>query len=367
MNILYRLCGTPELDKSKLSLTKMGISFLSLAACVLYFVFAIYFRYLRIIPLTWLCVIQTCISLALFLLCRTGRMSAYRLAYIALSIGVILWHYYLTLYFGDCGTEFIAAAAICANHLFPILKKRNIFLFDLLLVVAINAIFFLKHHYPPIAAGTISELYRHVTLNICIGICLFELFASILLQAIIDKQNENLLKESTKTASLDALTGLGNRRKLAEFEKSLQAQCAEQVPLSIAMLDIDHFKTINDTYGHTIGDTVLKALADIMHKAFRKNDTLIRWGGEEFLICLHNTTTTQAEMLMQRFQSHLSALQSEFADIKLNIQVTIGISAYQAGEPLEAAIQRADRMMYLGKDAGRNCIRVDHFSTKSSD
>ncbi len=183
------------------------------------------------------------------------------------------------------------------------------------------------------------------------------LFASQLAAAL---QNANLLSEVGRLAITDELTGIFNRRHfftLAE-EKFAQAQ-KRKTPLSALIVDLDHFKKFNDTYGHVIGDQILRAAAQMMANSLRDSDIIGRYGGEEFSIVLPNTNNSTAIFAAERLLSQVSGVPIETEAGKLSIQLSIGIAGMSKETPtLHALIVRADQALYIAKSAGRNRLAV---------
>jgi len=156
----------------------------------------------------------------------------------------------------------------------------------------------------------------------------------------------------------DYLTGLHNRRSLFDTgEKLFAASCRGDLSLTVAMLDIDHFKSVNDTYGHEAGDLVLVAVSDYLRKRFRETDIVCRFGGEEFCILAVNM---QPGELASVFES----LRADIADMRVtfqgrNVSVTASIGVYAGGEStLEGMIREADSMLYEAKAGGRDQVRL---------
>ncbi|WP_235825822.1 GGDEF domain-containing protein [Vreelandella rituensis] len=181
-------------------------------------------------------------------------------------------------------------------------------------------------------------------------------------------QNHQLLKEiahrkSLETqlrmvAELDALTGLNNRGHFMKLAKALlQRSRLEQVPFSVFMIDVDHFKSINDTWGHTHGDWVLTKIADVCAQALRPEDVIGRFGGEEFVVALPDTSPDDAQIVAERLKKKVAELPLKEEMSGLSLSVTIGIAVtYPAEDDLESLITRADQMLYTGKRNGRNRV-----------
>ncbi|HEY4080065.1 MAG TPA: diguanylate cyclase [Burkholderiaceae bacterium] len=158
-------------------------------------------------------------------------------------------------------------------------------------------------------------------------------------------------------ARMDALTGLLNRRAFFERATGLWNTAARRNrPLTVAMLDIDHFKSINDRYGHAVGDEVLKMVASVLTRTCRTSDVISRWGGEEFLLLLPETTLEQGTLLAERLRMAIERCDMEAAGRGLQARVSIGICDLRGQPNLEALIGDADQWLYRAKDAGRNQV-----------
>lgn len=160
-----------------------------------------------------------------------------------------------------------------------------------------------------------------------------------------------------KLAERDYLTELYNRRYFFETAKNyyLNAQ-RDNISLTFVMIDIDHFKFINDTYGHATGDTVLKGMSDILRKSFRSSDLVARIGGEEFCVLAINMPARMVKELMERFRISIESM--SFGSDSVSITVSIGVTSNLYGS-LEEMVHKADDMLYEAKAQGRNRIVID--------
>lgn len=160
-------------------------------------------------------------------------------------------------------------------------------------------------------------------------------------------------------SNIDALTGLPGRRMLDEsFDRQLLD--AEPLNLYILLLDIDRFKYVNDTYGHLVGDVVLRALASNLLSWTRYDEAAYRYGGEEFIIIIRTKTDEQACQAGLRLCRLIGQKKIPYTEGEIGITVTAGITRVQQGETLDTALGRADRAMYQGKQTGRNrCMFMD--------
>lgn len=173
-------------------------------------------------------------------------------------------------------------------------------------------------------------------------------------KAQIEIQNVN--KELYDLSIKDGLTNIYNRKKMMQIlKKEISRQSRYSGSLCVAIIDLDHFKKINDTYGHVFGDEVLKKLAEIFKHMLREVDSYGRYGGEEFLVILPETGLKDAYLVLNRV---LDSLRSFKFNDKTNIVVTFsgGITKYKKGDTIEELIERADKKLYLAKEKGRDRI-----------
>lgn len=153
----------------------------------------------------------------------------------------------------------------------------------------------------------------------------------------------------------DALTGIANRRLLTERlrEESERAKRYSR-PLCVVMVDIDRFKAINDEHGHEIGDNVLMEVVRVMEAEIREHDLVGRWGGEEFLVLMPETSTDSAILVMERLREAVARLRVRINDESLSVTVSLGLSELRADENYSSAINRADVALLRAKRNGRN-------------
>lgn len=175
--------------------------------------------------------------------------------------------------------------------------------------------------------------------------------------SLTDITKFNIQKLSTeKKAYHDSLTGLYNRTKFDMiFGTELERVKRYGVQSSLVLLDIDHFKRFNDTYGHLIGDKVLKALAETISKSIRNTDTFARWGGEEFVLLLPETPLDGAIIMVEKLREKVSEIVLEDAE---PITASFGITQLFPDDTPQRAFQRADTALYAAKAAGRNCVKT---------
>lgn len=172
-----------------------------------------------------------------------------------------------------------------------------------------------------------------------------------------DKKTE---EELLKLASTDPLTGAFNRREFSALaEREAKRSRRYDRPLSIMMLDLDHFKELNDNHGHAAGDKALQRFTTICCNALRNIDIFGRWGGEEFVALLPETNAENAAVIAERLRKLVSETEIEFNGEKLKFTVSIGVAQFKPNEyALENPLARADAAVYDAKKAGRNNIAI---------
>ena len=181
----------------------------------------------------------------------------------------------------------------------------------------------------------------------------------VLLQGIVfditeSKKVEEKLRQLSEE---DELTQTYNRRELYNVLNRLKGKYQKSgTVFSVIMLDIDHFKQVNDKYGHVTGDKVLKEMAKYIRNNKRDQDTVFRYGGEEFIITLQNTKLSQAKKIAQRFHQGINDL--EFEDVG-HITVSMGVVQYHSKESSDDLINRVDKLLYDAKEAGRDQIKSE--------
>ncbi len=165
---------------------------------------------------------------------------------------------------------------------------------------------------------------------------------------------EEKSREFETRANYDALTKIYNRRRFLELlTHGIDTAKRLQIDLSIIFFDIDHFKKINDTFGHNTGDDVLRGLSSLIAGAIRRNDIFARWGGEEFLILLESTNLENAAKLAEKLRRTI--MEYEFPEVK-KVTCSFGVSSYAPDESGETFINRADSALYRAKESGRNRV-----------
>lgn len=182
---------------------------------------------------------------------------------------------------------------------------------------------------------------------------------SVLSTLLFPLRNALLYRAATQSALRDPLTGTGNRIAMDQtLIREIDMAKRHLQPLSLLMLDIDHFKRVNDNHGHGIGDEVLKGVAEAIKNQLRNVDMVFRFGGEEFLILLSNTSRDAAAMVGERLR-HAAQAQDYFASgTRIELTVSLGCATLLPGESVESLLRRADNALYVAKREGRNRLAM---------
>lgn len=177
----------------------------------------------------------------------------------------------------------------------------------------------------------------------------------------VNAQLRQAVANLEELASTDRLTQAWNRRR---FDEAVEGEMHRAIryghPLSMLLLDIDHFKKVNDYYGHQEGDRVLREVARRVREVMRKSDSLTRWGGEEFIVLAPNTGLSNAAVLAERIRSHIAERPVEGLGL---VTASIGVAQCGPADSLAEWLDRADRAMYAAKQAGRNRVELDRLDS----
>lgn len=179
-------------------------------------------------------------------------------------------------------------------------------------------------------------------------------------QVGIAMENVELYQRMHEMATIDSLTGIYNR---LYFQERLREEFAnakkENYDLSLAIMDIDHFKRFNDTFGHLFGDKVLKHIAHLMKKSLRSGDIIARYGGEEFVILLPRTSVKEAYDKVERLRNIVAKTTIKDELVEASVTVSFGVSSYPEFANTESELLKtADNALYDAKESGRNCVRI---------
>jgi diguanylate cyclase (GGDEF)-like protein len=194
------------------------------------------------------------------------------------------------------------------------------------------------------------------TLYINLGVCLLITVLVVMLMNLSLSRYQRRIEEM---ASTDKLTGLLNRQAYDILMDKLMAEHARQPrPISVLLLDLDHFKSVNDQYGHAMGDRVLRNVAGQLRQVLRKSDIAVRWGGEEFLVVLDSCALDEARQIAEKIRQRIAQECQDVDGKRVGLSVSIGVSQFSGTELPDQTISRADAGLYQAKNAGRNRVCV---------
>jgi diguanylate cyclase (GGDEF)-like protein len=182
-----------------------------------------------------------------------------------------------------------------------------------------------------------------------------ELLGLVARTIALDVENKRLRRLSVT----DPLTGAYNREFLAQYLPKATKDCSDRGrPLSVAMIDVDHFKAVNDRFGHDIGDRVLAEVARRLRNATREEDLVVRYGGEEFLVLFPCSEVETAKQVAERMRERLAGQPFVIDDASLQVKVSIGVAQMRTSESSDLLLRRADHAMYRAKENGRDRVEV---------
>ena len=182
---------------------------------------------------------------------------------------------------------------------------------------------------------------------------------SLLASLLFPLRNALLYRAAVQSALRDPLTETGNRIAMQQtLKREVDIARRTLQPLSVLMVDIDHFKRINDTHGHLIGDQALKAVASALKESLRNVDMVFRYGGEEFMVLLSNTNREAASMVGERLRMAVLGIQYLVENRAIELSVSLGCATLLPGESMESLLRRADNALYVSKRDGRNRLSM---------
>ncbi|MEA3404465.1 MAG: diguanylate cyclase [Pseudomonadota bacterium] len=201
------------------------------------------------------------------------------------------------------------------------------------------------------------DLKSFLRLSIALSLVIFVMYVHEITMDKAQKQELDTLKFFEDFSLIDELTKIANRRRINELlDIEFKRSKRYQTTFAIVLFDIDHFKQVNDTYGHLIGDDVLKALAKLVSNSIRETEMIGRWGGEEFMLILTESDQNTAFAVAEKIRRIIA--ETEFDGLKEKLTCSFGIAEYKKGLVLEEMIAQADQALYQAKSHGRNQVIV---------
>jgi diguanylate cyclase (GGDEF)-like protein len=239
---------------------------------------------------------------------------------------------------------------------FLIFDSRRQLLIGSVIFFTVSVLIGMIYTIPPLLNGQATDLYL-------LGRFYLANAAYIILLMMGVRSNEQyvhmhtLAATMTRLANTDALIQISNRRELEEtIAREIKQTTQDYQPLSAVLFDLDHFKRVNDTYGHLAGDNVLKETARLVQTLLHHSDFLGRWGGEEFLVIAPQTDSIQARGLAERLRQAITVHSYQDVD---KITASFGVAEYRRGESAEVWLKRVDVALYAAKQGGRNQVAME--------
>ena len=255
------------------------------------------------------------------------------------------------------GASVIMLALVMVFGMFS-LRPAALRVASLYTVAAMGVVMYLCARHQPALYPARLELFNF-TLTAIVMIAISQLSGQLMnMRTRVKTQKialEQALTHIKEMAARDELTGLPNRRRMMTLLQEHATRHGRGGPrFYVCIIDLDHFKNINDSYGHAAGDAVLRAFANQAQQILRNTDMIGRWGGEEFLLLLPETPPGDPALGVARLREALAAMPASPALPDLRVRFSAGFARYEDGEPIDQAIERADRALYAAKSAGRN-------------
>jgi len=326
-----------------------------IAICALvHVVVGIYFAYLGIYPIVVLSLIDVAVYAVAFFVNSAGKT---RLAGFIITVKVITYSLLATYLFGvNVNAHWLSLVIIVpvALHL-DFTKLQRVLIVGCIPVVINAQLLFTHTYYAPF------DMSYDVFLGMFfINVVVLGFIATILIDAVITQKIEEMYKKEINSfkhiSNIDPLTGLNNRRYAEAFFEKIGSD-EQRSPFFFCLMDIDNFKSVNDTYGHDAGDVVLKCIAEILRKNARQTDLVCRWGGEEFLVGLSKCNPEKGLDILEKIRKIVEneIIVTDAGDIKVTI--TGGASAL-IGNDMKAVLADCDKKLYDGKRSGKNKIVI---------
>lgn len=254
--------------------------------------------------------------------------------------------------------HFYVFLGVFPHYFYTDVKIKSKVIITILGITIFNYLVMFKPVLPMALELDNSKLFLFVSANCFVVALIFETFLSLVSVRNRDVIYIKSLYDAEIKSMIDPLTGLWNRRYLYKKELEIINQAKNETSC-VAMIDIDFFKQVNDTYSHKAGDAMLKHLSKMMIDYFRQTDIGVRWGGEEFVLILSGVDILRAGEIMDKFREHVISAPLLYNNVKIPFTFTCGVSKVDPDQILEQSINKADARLYIGKKSGRNKVVFD--------
>lgn len=279
------------------------------------------------------------------------------MSYCGLNVGVLFWTILNVYYFGwNIGIQhFLVVLVVFVFFCKYKHEKAKTTYVVLLFLLRLILYFYCQSHSPVIAldvrVGNAMQTVNSFFIFLCLALTAY-LFSSTTqeMEGKLIEYNRKLMKQ----ANTDTLTGLYNRRRTIEYLEKLLANPTEQI--SVCLCDIDFFKRVNDTYGHDVGDEVLKTISDTFRKKLPPDTFVSRWGGEEFLLIFPRMNGDEAGTALEILRQKIKTIVFDGGTENFSVTLTYGLVEYDFRSDITTVLKEADEKLYLGKESGRDRI-----------
>lgn len=279
------------------------------------------------------------------------------MSYCALNVSVLFWTILNVYYFGwNIGIQhFLVVLVVFVFFCKYKHEKAKITYVVLLFLLRLLLYFYCQSHSPVIAldirVANAMQTVNSFFIFLCLALIAY-LFSSSTqeMEGKLIEYNRKLMKQ----ANTDTLTGLYNRRRTIEYLEDLLADPTEQI--SVCLCDIDFFKRVNDTYGHDVGDEVLRKISDTFRKNLPPDTFISRWGGEEFLLIFPRMNGDEAGTALEILRQKIKTVIFDGGTETFSVTLTFGLVEYDFHSDITTVLKEADEKLYLGKESGRDRI-----------
>jgi diguanylate cyclase (GGDEF)-like protein len=350
------------LDKNDLPQTKNGrfsvvIKYFATISLICIGIYAVLFATLTLWPMVLICAACAVFWAMILLLDQLGFSQAAFLAGILNSSAFSLVSTYLL----GWTSGFYFTALLIVPIIFMNSNMRLLFkgILTSAIIALLLAVFFFSWGQNAFWVLDINVLYGLSALNLAITTVILSITVHFLHTTAADAE-QALIHANKKLASLattDPVTNLVNRRIiLSRIEQEKERMQRGGKPFALIMLDVDHFKNINDQYGHGAGDFVLVNLAELITVSIRKQDEVARWGGDEFLVLLPETDLEGGNTVAEKIRSRINTVPFYYRDTLISVTATFGVGVCEPNSGIGSVIRKADQALYQGKQSGRDRI-----------
>lgn len=330
-----------------------SVGFLIIIASLIHIFLCSYFLYFKIMFFVYYNLTALIFSSFMFLLNRKGHCE---LSVMIMTFEIILCSILLTATFGwDSSFQWYIVLALMPYYLFLESSLTHKIIISTVALLSIYFIFYISQINPLwISKENVNiNLLMFINLNGLVFICFSEIKMNEMIKEYVRVAHEKYIKSLENAAQKDPLTNLWNRRYADLY---FEREITQGKGFCVALIDVDHFKKINDKYGHDVGDEILIQFSELLEQTFRSSDAIIRWGGEEIMICLKQVSIDSAYKLLEKLRKTNEDKIYHILGNDIQFTITIGVAKHEKNKPISYTIRESDECLYYGKNNGRNQV-----------